>query len=236
MNNNSDIEFSNPVPSTFFKRYGYVNFSGTSLALSPNFDNATNSSVWSSATYIAGQIPGGGTEYYDGSGAGHLAGAYVSGTAGHSNWGTGQNLGLQVTMCAYTRVNTDIRWWVGWCDNNTPDTTFGASDTPSGKYACIRFSTIAGDSKFTCISSDGSAQTTTVTGTAPSNQVFYKFQVVFDDATPAVRFYINGAMVATHTTHLPTSTTGTPMYWMAGMSRVTTAIHALINNIQVWGD
>lgn len=67
--------------------------------------------------------------------------------------------------------------------------------------------------------------------------MFYRFAIVFDDATPNVKFYINRSLVATITTHLPGQNTATAQAWFCGMSYAgATIINDLINQIQIWGD
>jgi hypothetical protein len=75
--------------------------------------------------------------------------------------------------------------------------TFG---TISG--AMFRASTSASDTDFQAITSDGSSETITDTG-VPIDTNLHLFRVYFPDTSHA-RFYIDGNLVATNTTHLPT--------------------------------
>lgn len=84
----------------------------------------------------------------------------------------------------------------GFAQNGSPLT--------SVNFAAFRYSTTQGDSNFQCLTCDGSAITIADSGIAADTNA-HKFLIVFDDTTPAVKFYIDGALVATNTTHLPSA-------------------------------
>lgn len=100
-------------------------------------------------------------------------------------------------------VITVQRTWVGFM-GGTPVT----SDDPSStRNMAFRFSTAAGDATWKCYTSDGS--TSTVTNSGITVVADTKYILAIDATNPAnVKFYINGALVATNTTTLPTSSTG----------------------------
>lgn len=97
---------------------------------------------------------------------------------------------------------TDIRFWIVLTDAFSGGLT--VSDTPSGNYAGFRFSAIGGDTQIQCCTSDGSTQTVASSGVTP-DLASHSYGILFDDVTPAIKFYIDGNLVATITTHLPTS-------------------------------
>lgn len=82
----------------------------------------------------------------------------------------------------------------GFAPNGSPLTTVD--------FAAFRFSTTQGDSNWQCLTCDGSTITTANSGVAADTSP-HKFLIIFDDTTPAVKFYIDGTLVATITTHLP---------------------------------
>lgn len=100
---------------------------------------------------------------------------------------------------------TDCRFWFGLSDSGSLLTV---SDTPSGNYAMFRFSTFASDGHIMCCTSDGSTQTAVSSGVS-ADLASHSYGLEFDDVTPAVKFYIDGNLVATITTTLPAS--GTPL-------------------------
>lgn len=109
---------------------------------------------------------------------------------------------------------TNSRFWVGLTSNS--GTVQMASDNPAGNYAAFRGN--AG-SNFQCITKDGTTQTVVDSGVAYTTALLYKFAINCDSVNNQVLFYINGALVATITTHLPTSATA--MKWMQGLTQST---------------
>jgi len=104
---------------------------------------------------------------------------------------------------------TDIRLWVGFHDGPSGLT---ASDSPSGKFAMFRFSSIGGDTNYQCVCGDGSAQTVVDSGVAADTHS-HAFGVQINDVGSNVMFYIDKILVATITTHIPAS--GTQLKWTA---------------------
>lgn len=60
---------------------------------------------------------------------------------------------------------------------------------------------------YSCISLNGSSETKTVTAVVPSTTAVQKLRVVVNAAGTEAKFYIDGTLVATHTTNLPYSAT-----------------------------
>jgi len=109
--------------------------------------------------------------------------------------------------------------------------TFGNSDTNSAvKFAGFRYSTIAGDSHWQCVTGDGSATTLTDSGITPDGKE-HRFAIFFDDDNSQILFYIDGTLVATNTTHLPPASTNVGFY-------ISTRKHAgapSSSNLLCWG-
>jgi hypothetical protein len=96
-------------------------------------------------------------------------------------------------------VQASVRLWAGLTDQTIA--TMGGSATPAGSFAAFRYDTGAGDATWQCVTRDGVAATTTDSGIAVAAD--QKFEIVLDDATRAV-FKINGQVVCTVTTNIPT--------------------------------
>lgn len=131
-------------------------------------------------------------------------------TSPAANYKIGKNISFYATAWANSIVTQ--RSWFGLTDQSLA--TMLASDNPAGNYAAFRFSSIGSDTTYQCIVKDGTTQTIVSTGVAPINDVLQTFQIIFNDTTGTVYFFINGALVATITTHLPT--TGTSVSWLIG--------------------
>lgn len=75
----------------------------------------------------------------------------------------------------------------------------------------VGFRKLEGTANWQCVTMNGGAATVTTTGTPPSATDLQRLRIewdgsgVADDATSRARFYINGALVATHTANLPIS-------------------------------
>lgn len=117
--------------------------------------------------------------------------------------------GNNLYWCAYIwNKNADLtnqRMWVGLTGiNGGNNTTNYNSDTPGNtdKIAMFRFSSVAGDTNWQCVTGDASAQTVTDSGVAADVANPHVFEVRQNDGVN-VQFYIDGTLVATNTTHLP---------------------------------
>lgn len=89
------------------------------------------------------------------------------------------------------------------------DKTFAAqmaSATPTGNFACFRYDTGASDTVWEAQTNNNSTLTSTGTGVTPDNNQ-HKFEIQFNDSTPNVVFSIDGTIVATITTTLPSAST-----------------------------
>jgi hypothetical protein len=141
----------------------------------------------------------------------------LAGMYGELQWFVGSAL-QEITSCYLTQT-TDCRMWVGFT-TSTGAVTMGGSDTPTGQYACFRFSSVAGDTTYQCVTSDGSSHTVVNSGVTGDTNT-HRFGISFNDTTPSVSFYIDGSLVATITTHLPSS--GTAMALLVGVAYHTSA-------------
>lgn len=125
--------------------------------------------------------------------------ATYCGYQGHQNYWTGRN--IQGVFGAYLARTTDIRCWIGLF-SGVP----AVSDSPTAtKFAAFRFSTIAGDTKWQCVTCNGTSQTVIATTVTPDT-ASHRFGIEFQDASSQILFYIDGVLVATATATLPAST------------------------------
>jgi Collagen triple helix repeat (20 copies) len=131
----------------------------------------------------------------------------VGGINGINNYWVGKNI-FAMFLIDLVRL-TDQRFWIAM--NDQSGITVGASDNPAGNYAAFRFSTIAGDVHWQCITKDNVTQTVVDSGITPVVTKSTRLAILFNDTIPNVSFYIDGTLVATITTHLPTS--GTALRW-----------------------
>lgn len=130
--------------------------------------------------------------------------------------------------CYLERI-TDVRAWV--CLTSQTIATMTASDNPAGDYMGFRFSTVAGDTSWKAITKDAATQTITSTGVAPVANTGQTFGVYYDSGAATVYFYINGSLVATHTTHLPTSTVN--MRHVEGQQTIVSSTSAGFDNMGI---
>lgn len=122
-----------------------------------------------------------------------------------SNGGSFNHVETRFTPIFYAKIKTggtvtELRTLIGLCS----EAPMG-SDTPPGHLLFFRFSTVAADTNWQCLSDDGgAAPTITDSGVAHTANTEYAFKI--DCSDPAsIKFYINGVLVATHTTNLPTT-------------------------------
>jgi len=110
------------------------------------------------------------------------------------------------TMVVKTGANAaDLQTCRIWCGLFSGDPM--ASNTPSVHLAAFRYAPAADLTAYwRCVTDSGSgAPTVTATSVAIATDTRYVLQV--DATDPAsIKFYINGVLVATHTTELPTTT------------------------------
>lgn len=127
-----------------------------------------------------------------------VANTYCGMHSGTAVYRTGFNINAMFEV--YIARSTDIRCWIGISANSS----LTVSDTPTGAYAMFRFSSIAGDTHWKCITSDGTTQTIVDSGITPDTGG-HRFGIQFDDTNNKINFYIDGVLVGTSSTHLPTA-------------------------------
>jgi len=121
----------------------------------------------------------------------------------------------------YIARTTDIRAWIGFSANST----LTVSDTPTGAYAMFRFSSIAGDTHWKCVTSDGTTQNVVDSGITPDTGG-HRFGIWYDTANSRVIFYIDGTQVGISSANIPPATT--LMFFNIVANWVTAAINPII--------
>ena len=98
---------------------------------------------------------------------------------------------------------TSIRHWIGLFSADPM-----ASSAPAVSLMAFRYDTGADGTAFwRTVTNSGGVPTVTVTTTAIAVSTSYRLMIVVDSAGANVRFYINGALVSTHTLTLPAAAT-----------------------------
>lgn len=134
----------------------------------------------------------------------HTSGALLGNASGAVSAAFTQfQRGWDVAGVFSVRLGTDVtsqRVWVGFCSAN-PE----ASATPAVHLAAFRYDTGVQGGFWQCVTAAGTAtQTVTTTSVAATASGAYRMRVHMTGSD--VKFYIDGALVATHTTNLPTAT------------------------------
>lgn len=110
------------------------------------------------------------------------------------------------TSCAFRfrtgNATTSVRYWLGFF---SADPSAGATLGTIHAAAFGYDSGVDGTGYWRTITSDGSSQTRTATGSAHSANTGYDFRI--DMKAGQVDFYIDGGLVGTHTATLPGSST-----------------------------
>jgi hypothetical protein len=130
-----------------------------------------------------------------------------------------------MTMIIKTGPNSsDLSGVRIWCGAFSSDPY--VSDDPTGHLAAFRYSTNAdGTAYWRTATKDGSTLNVTTTSTAIAANTRYVLKVVFGASN--VKFYIDGTLVATHSSNLPTGSTA------MGYSVVSTNITAAAHNFRI---
>ena len=98
---------------------------------------------------------------------------------------------------------TAVRIWVSLHDGSSTTGT-NADDPASRNLMGFRFSTDAGDTNWRCCTKDGSTLNNQDSGVAPSTSGMTVLEM--EHTGSSVKFYINGTLVATSSSNLPSST------------------------------
>lgn len=97
---------------------------------------------------------------------------------------------------------TSLRIWIGL--NGNGNSQFNDADSPDNQSIAFRYSTVAADTNWQCFTRT-TVNTQVDSGVVVSSDTRYVFEVVV--TTSQVQFYINGTLVATSTTNIPTAST-----------------------------
>jgi hypothetical protein len=127
-------------------------------------------------------------------------------------------------MEAYATVSTtaDIRYWIGF--TNTAENPMSATGSAAGMViAMFRYSSAVPDTNWQCVTNDIGNDVGTVTDSGVAVGTTGKKFAIAVNVGVDVKFYIDGTLVCTNTTNLPT--TGINTYLM---SVVTTLADAII--------
>lgn len=124
-------------------------------------------------------------------------------------------------------VLTNSRIWVGMFSTNP-----GTSDDPAAHLAAFRFSSTASDVNWRCCTKDGVTLNNTDSGVAVQGDTIYILEIEVL-ANGNIQFSINGSIVQTLTTNLPTTTTQLPNPGLYGQSPATAAFVIRCANLYV---
>lgn len=183
------------VPRPNFRRWSYVVADGT-FALPNNLGTGDKIVVFTSNGIQSGAAPTGSAPCCFNVSTGNASSAQAH-FNGNANYLTGRNIKYQAYM-SMTDTYTAVRCWSGVMNSNPTGLT-----TPIFPIAAFRAVTGV-DTNFQCYTSDSVSSTVTDSGVVADNG-WHRFEIVFNDSTPNVQFYIDGSLVATNTTHLPIS-------------------------------
>ncbi|MBP9780075.1 hypothetical protein KBD33_05650, partial [Candidatus Gracilibacteria bacterium] len=126
--------------------------------------------------------------------------------------------------------NTNVRAVVGFSDRAL--NTGIAADTNNFTSEAMFRKTAAGV-VWNAVTRAGGAETVTVLTANPTTMAILRIEV--DNGAGAVRFYINGALVATHTTNIPAAATRLGYHVGATLSAAT-ATNVYVDYLRVWSD
>lgn len=112
---------------------------------------------------------------------------------------------LTIRMQTGANIQNVGLWW------GLTDTSLKAVDTPTTELvAAFRYDTAVPDTTgfWHTVTNDGVTLVVTTTTAAIAVSTFYELKIEWNNTLAAVFFYINGVLVATHTTGIPDSATG----------------------------
>ncbi len=138
----------------------------------------------------------------------------VSGSNDAPYWDRSQVIRVYCSLSS----TSDVRMWIG--GNSSSVATVLTSDTAPSHTAAFRFSTSVPDTNFQCITKGAGSETKTDSGIAADTN-FHLFEIYWDKSLAECRFYIDGALVATHSSNLPAN--GNIAYNGAGIRTLTGA-------------
>ena len=108
---------------------------------------------------------------------------------------------FSTVLAAWTNLSTATeRFYLeaGFMDSLAGATTYSAY---------FSYTDNVNSGQWQCITTDGTGSTTTNTTVAPTVSTFQRFDISVNAAASEVKFYIDGTLVGTHTTTIPTGST-----------------------------
>jgi len=108
---------------------------------------------------------------------------------------------FSTVLAAWTNLSTATeRFYLeaGFMDSLAGATTYSAY---------FSYTDNVNSGQWQCITNDGTGSTTTSTTVAPTASTFQRFDISVNAAASEVKFYIDGTLVGTHTTTIPTGST-----------------------------
>jgi hypothetical protein len=155
------------------------------------------------------------------------AGCQVGFGANPGQGQTSPGLTARVSQRLMTQTTTSTRYWVGYTDGSSG--TFGGSgfstDNPNGNLCMFRHSDGTDVNWKAYCSTDSTHFTVVDTGVAVSTTASYIFEVGFTPsfAPTAANFYLNGNLVATISTNLPSASLAMGYAWIVDNKNTATA-------------
>jgi hypothetical protein len=195
------------------RKYAFVYLSG-SAAPAGSGDIATATSPTGAVAGIIANRQAASYQYTSAS-SGSFAGLNGGSTATNAQWVFGRNINFFCEACLGQTVTE--RMWLGMFDIALSTPTIAGSDTfHANQYAAFRYSTTASDTDWQCVTCDGTTQNVVSSGVAVDTKS-HRFLIVINDSIPNATFYIDGTLVATLTTNLPT-TSAVNAYYVTGLA------------------
>ena len=107
---------------------------------------------------------------------------------------------LETRACADTLADAtnDYVVYLGFCDNNA-----NANEPNDGAY--FKYQRSVTGTFWVCSTANNGARTNTTTAVAPANLIMQVFKIDVNEAGTSVEFRIDGTLVATHTTNIPSA-------------------------------
>lgn len=146
-----------------------------------------------------------------GSGGSLRYGVTLSGTLGSpAGWSTNTNystIGHIESCFAYGEDGTtNLRAWIGFSTQTI--TVMGSSSNPAGSYIGFRYDTSVPDTNWQVVTSDGSTINVLDSGVPPNGTSVSQTFAIVSGVGTSILFYIDGTLVKTVSTHLPTTSAG----------------------------
>ena len=107
---------------------------------------------------------------------------------------------LETRACVDTLADAtnDYVVYLGFCDNNA-----NANEPNDGAY--FKYQRSVTGTFWVCSTANNGARTNTTTAVAPANLIMQVFKIDVNEAGTSVEFRIDGTLVATHTTNIPSA-------------------------------